>query len=115
MSTRRMLFLLLALIASGSTIVVGRMWLQSQKPAQVVVEAQPEQTVPMVLVAKGNVPAGFFLRPENLRWEHWPEKGIAPSYIVDTKRKLEDYIGAVVRVGLSDGEPITDTRVVRPG
>ncbi|MGH7125678.1 MAG: Flp pilus assembly protein CpaB, partial [Stellaceae bacterium] len=45
----------------------------------------------------------------------WPENGIAPSYVVDTKRKLEDYIGAVVRVGLSDGEPITDTRVVRPG
>jgi pilus assembly protein CpaB len=109
-----MLFLFIALIASGSTIVVGRMWLQSQKPVQVV-EAAPESTVPMVLVAKGNVPTGFFLRPENLKWERWPENGIAPSYVLDTKRKLEDYIGAVVRVGLSDGEPITDTRVVRPG
>ncbi len=114
MSIRRMLFLFIALIASGSTIVVGRMWLQSQKPVQVV-EAAPESTVPMVLVAKGNVPTGFFLRPENLKWERWPENGIAPSYVLDTKRKLEDYIGAVVRVGLSDGEPITDTRVVRPG
>jgi pilus assembly protein CpaB len=110
-----MLFLLVALIASGSTVVVGRMWLQSQKPAAVVVEKAPEATVPMVLVAKGNVPAGFFLRPENLRWEHWPENGMAPSYVLDSKRKLEDYVGAVVRVGLSDGEPITDTRVVRPG
>ncbi len=115
MSLRRMLFLLVALIASGSTVVVGRMWLQSQKPAAVVVEKAPEATVPMVLVAKGNVPAGFFLRPENLRWEHWPENGMAPSYVLDSKRKLEDYVGAVVRVGLSDGEPITDTRVVRPG
>jgi pilus assembly protein CpaB len=110
-----MLFLLVALIASGSTIVVGRMWLQSQKPVQVVAEAPQEAAPPMVLVAKGNVPTGYFLRPENLRWERWPENGIAPSYVVDTKRKLEDYIGAVVRVGLSDGEPITDTRVVRPG
>ena len=115
MSIRRMLFLLIALIASGSTIVVGRMWLQSQKPAQVVAEAAPESTVPMVLVAKGNIPTGFFLRPENLKWERWPDNGIAPSYVLDSKRKLEDYIGAVVRVGLSDGEPITDTRVVRPG
>jgi pilus assembly protein CpaB len=114
MSIRRMLFLLIALIASGSTIVVGRMWLQSQKPTQVV-EVVPEATVPMVLVAKGNIPAGFFLRPENLRWERWPENGIAPSYVTDARRKLEDYVGAVVRVGLSDGEPITDTRVVRPG
>lgn len=115
MSIRRMLFLLVALIASGSTIVVGRMWLQSQKPAPVVAEAQPEVTVPLVLVAKGNIPAGTFLRPENLRWEHWPENGIAPSYVLSTKRTFEDYAGAVVRVGLNDGEPITDARVLKPG
>jgi pilus assembly protein CpaB len=115
MSIRRMLFLLIALIASGSTIVVGRMWLQSQKPAPVVAEAQPEVTVPLVLVAKGNIPAGTFLRPENLRWEHWPENGIAPSYVLSTKRTFEDYAGAVVRVGLNDGEPITDARVLKPG
>jgi pilus assembly protein CpaB len=69
----------------------------------------------MVLVAKGNLPAGFFVRPENLKWERWPENGIAPSYVVNTKRSLEEYVGAVVRVGLNDGEPITDTRVLKPG
>ena len=77
MSLRRILFLFLALIASGSTIVVGRMWLQSQRPATTV--AAPASTAPMVLVAKGNVPAGFFLRPENLRWGRWPENGIGLS------------------------------------
>jgi len=115
MSIRRLLFLFVALIASGSTIIVGRMWLQSQKPVQVVTEAAPEVAPPMVLVAKGNIPAGFFLRPENLRWERWPENGIAPSYILNTKRTLEEYAGAVVRVGLNDGEPITDARVAKPG
>src|SRR5579862_8887654 len=106
MSMRRMLFLLIALIASGSTIVVGRMWLQGQKPAPELAAKAQEAMAPMVLVAKGNIPAGSFLRPDNLRWERWPATGIAPSYVVDSKRKLEDYIGAVVRVGLSDGEPI---------
>jgi pilus assembly protein CpaB len=115
MSLRRILFLLVAVIASGTTVVVGRMWLQSQRPVTVVAEKSPEAKLPMVLVAKGNIPAGFFLRPENLKWEPWPEHGIAPSYVVDSKRKLEDYVGAVVRVGLNDGEPVTDTRVVRPG
>ena len=115
MSLRRILFLLVALIASGSTIVVGRMWLQSQKPVQVVTEAAPEAAPPMVLVAKGNIPAGFFLRPENLKWERWPENGIAPSYVINTKRTLEEYVGAVVRVGLNDGEPVTDARVLKPG
>ena len=73
-----MLFLLIALIASGSTIVVGRMWLQGQKPAPELAAKAQEATAPMVLVAKGNIPAGSFLRPDNLKWERWPATGIAP-------------------------------------
>jgi pilus assembly protein CpaB len=115
MSIRRILFLLVALIASGSTIVVGRMWLQSQRAVQIVAAPAPEAAPPMVLVAKGNIPAGFFLRRENLKWERWPENGIAPGYVVNNKRTLEEFVGAVVRVGLNDGEPLTDTRVLKPG
>jgi pilus assembly protein CpaB len=114
MSPRRVLFLLLALIASGSTIVVGRMWLQSQH-APAIAEKAAEPTGPSVLVAKGNITAGSFIRPENLKWQPWPETGLAPSYVVEGTRPLEAYLGAVARTGLSDGEPITDIRVVKPG
>lgn len=114
MSVRRMLFLLIALIASGSTVVVGRMWVQNQRPPAVA-EKAPEAIGPSVLVAKGNITAGSFLRPENLRWAPWPQGGVAPSYVVEGSRALESFLGAVVRTGLSDGEPITDIRVVKPG
>jgi len=115
MSLRRMIFVLIALVASGSTIVIGRMWLEAQR-AQQVVEKPAEQPVgPSVLVAKGNLPAGTFIRPDSLRWQVWPEANVAASYIVQSKHRLEDYIGAVVRSGIADGEPLTDMRVVRPG
>jgi len=115
MSPRRMLFLLIALVASGSTVMVGRMWLQAERTQKVAEAPAPAKPALAVLVAKGNLPAGSFIRPENLRWQPWPESSLAPSYVVEGRRKIEDYVGAVVRVGLSDGEPLTDIRVVRPG
>ncbi len=114
MSLRRILFLVVALFASASTIVLGRMWLQAER-ASMVADKPADKSATAVLVAKGNIPAGHFVRPENLRWQPWPEGAIAPSYVVSGQHKLEDYVGAVVRIGLSDGEPITDARVVRPG
>lgn len=114
MTLRRIVFLLVALLASASTIVLGRMWLQAER-ASLAAQKPVEKLGLAVLVAKGNLPSGHFVRPENLRWQPWPEGGLAPSYVVSDQHKLEDYVGAVVRVGLADGEPITDTRVVRPG
>jgi pilus assembly protein CpaB len=61
------------------------------------------------------LPTGQFLRPDNLRWQAWPQDGIADDYVTDEKHHLEDFVGAVVRTGLSDGEPVTETRVVHPG
>ena len=118
MSPRRMIFLVLALVAAGSTFFIGQMWMKAQRAA-IVVEQKP--TAPeqnpgtFVLVAKGNLPAGTFIRPENLRWQSWPEDGVSPSYVVQGREPLEKYVGAVVRVGLNDGEPISGTRVVASG
>jgi pilus assembly protein CpaB len=69
----------------------------------------------MVLVAKGALTAGQFVRPENLRWQSWPNDGISPNYMVQGQHSLEEFIGAVVRSTLSDGDPLTATRVVKPG
>ena len=119
MSTRRIIFLVLALVAAGSTFFIGQMWLKAQRAA-LVVEQKPAPTPPelagtFVLVAKGGLPTGTFIRSENLRWQSWPSDGLSPSYVLRGKVAMEDYIGAVVRVGLNDGEPISDTRVVKPG
>jgi pilus assembly protein CpaB len=118
MMVRRLAFLLIALVISIGTVLGARSWIQSQLAAREpapTVAAAPEAPKKMVLVAKTDLPAGQFVRPENLRWQAWPEEGIADNYVVEGQGKLEDFIGAVVRSGLTAGEPIADGRVVRPG
>jgi len=117
MSPRRIIFIAVALLVSGLTMWIGRSYLEAQRKAALEAQRQQpalQQPATMVLVAKGNLAAGQFVRAENLRWQPWPADGIAPSYIVQGQRQLEDFIGAVVRSGLGDGEPVTETRLVRP-
>lgn len=118
MSPRRIVFILIALIASGATIFLGRAWLVAERNARLQVQQQPapvEKPSAMVLVAKGDLHVGQFIRRENLRWQAWPADNIPPSYVIPAQHQLEDYEGAVVRSALGDGEPVTDVRVVRPG
>ncbi len=114
---RRLLFLFLALAVSGGTVVAARSWLQAQLAAREAPPVAVEVVKPAatVLVAKTDLPAGQFVRPENLRWQPWPEDGIAENYIVPDKARLEDFVGAVVRSGIVSGEPVVDGKVVRPG
>jgi len=117
MSPRRIIFIAVALLVSGLTMWLGRSYLEAQRQAALDAQRQApaaQQPSTMILVAKGNLPAGQFVRPENLRWQPWPNDGIAPSYIVQGQRQLEDFIGAVVRSAIGDGEPVTETRLVRP-
>src|SRR5690348_9950652 len=117
MSPRRIIFIAVALLISGLTMWIGRSYLEAQRNAALEAQRQqptPQQPATMVLVAKGTLAAGQFVRPENLRWQAWPADGIAPTYIVQGQRQLEDFVGAVVRSALGDGEPVTETRLVRP-
>lgn len=117
MSPRRIILIAVALLVSGLTMWLGRSYLEAQRLAALEAQRQqpaPQQPSTMVLVAKGSLSAGQFVRPENLRWQPWPADGIAPSYVVQGQRQLEDFVGAVVRSAIGDGEPVTETRLVRP-
>jgi pilus assembly protein CpaB len=117
MSLRRLLLIVMAVLVSAGTAVIGRSWLHAERAAQAepAPPPAPAKPVPMVLVAKTALATGQFVRPENLRWQAWPEDGIATNYVVQGQRALEDFVGAVVRSSLNEGEPIIDGRVVRPG
>ena len=93
-------------------------------------KAEAPKLAPMVevLVASGELVAGQFIKAKHLRWQAWPKKGMAESYFVKgakrpkqtqdgkpSKTAIEDFIGSVVRSRISQGEPITKGRVVRPG
>jgi pilus assembly protein CpaB len=113
MSVRRILFVLIALCVSGTTVLIGRAWLTPREVPQVVAAPVPES--PRVLVAQATLAAGQFVRPENLRWQAWPADGVSGNYVTEDKGHIEDFVGAVVRSALTEGEPITEGRLVRPG
>jgi len=116
MNLRALLFGLLALIAAGATFLGAKSWLDAQRRAMVPVAApKPVVKANMVLVAKQNLPQGTLLQPTHLRWQAWPDETMSESYVLQGKKKLEDFVGAVVRQGIAGGEPVTNARVVFPG
>jgi len=122
MSSKRMVFLLLAVIVAGATAFMARAWLQSERAALMAqaglqqrdVAPPPAQTL-QVLVARNAVHTGQIVKPDDLRWQSWPEGSLAPTYIVEGKRPMSDFVGAVARGSIAPGEPITEGKLVLAG
>lgn len=109
LNMRTMMMVTVALFAAGATALLARGWLNAQRANMGSSQGYE------VLVAKADMPAGRFLRAQDLRWQGWPKGALAPTYIVQGKRKPEEFAGAVVRHSLVAGQPITDATIVRPG
>ncbi len=123
MNSKRVVFLLLAVIVAGLTAFMARAWLQSERAAVMAQaglrhEAAPPAPVAQtlqVLVARNPVHTGQIVKPDDLRWQSWPEGSLAPTYIVEGKRPLSDFVGAVARVPIDAGEPISEGKLVLAG
>ena len=118
MSLRRILLIALAFAMAGGTALVVRSWSDAQR--QPAVAAQPmivieEAPATQILAAARDLPAGTILRPEDLHWQSWPERGLAETYVVRAEGAEQQFVAAVVRRGIAAGEPITTGRVVRQG
>ena len=81
----------------------------------------PASPAAYVLIAADDIPTGTFVKESHLRWQAWPDEPLPDSYIVKPETADSDpiadlnVIGAVVRRGLSAGEPITAGRVIKSG
>ncbi|MGI9492230.1 MAG: Flp pilus assembly protein CpaB [Geminicoccaceae bacterium] len=117
MGPRRIIILLLALVVAGVTAVYARSWVNSQqRPVTVIAAPEPsDHDVSEVLVAEVNIPAGRFIKPQNLRWQAWPSDDLPENYLVKGVVDKDQIVGSVVRRGLVVGQPITDATVVKPG
>lgn len=112
MQKRRLILILVALVIAFGTAQLARSVLR--KPAPKVQQAETVKTT-RVLVAASDLPAGLLIQPDHLEWRDWPE-GSTDGYILESAgRPREDLTGAVVRQGLHAGEPVTDTRLAKPG
>lgn len=101
--------------------IAGATWLivpaLMRQPAAAAVEAPKPAPAARVLVAAQNLPAGTIVKTEHVRWQDWPESGVADGYIVEgkTPEPLKNVISAAVRRGITAGEPITPQRLVQKG
>src|SRR3954467_1653744 len=120
MNSKRMVFLLLAVIVAGATAFMARAWLQGERAAlmaQAGMQREAPATAPtlQVLVARNAVHTGQIVKPDDLRWQSWPEGSLAPTYVLEGKRPLSDFVGAVARGPIAAGEPISEGKLVLAG
>jgi pilus assembly protein CpaB len=119
MNSKRIVFLLLAVIVAGTTAFLARAWLQSERAAIAAQMGGPRQVLAkpavQVLVARNLLRTGQIIKPDDLRWQPWPQVTLPPTYIIEGKRAIADFAGAVARSQFHVGEPIVETEIVTPG
>ena len=125
--TAPIIFLISALSIAGGTALYVKNWIGAERARARVVQPAGQPTAiaaTMVLVAKNTMGAGTFVKPDQLQWKPWPEDGVIEGYIVRTPGgsveeesadKKATFDGAVVRIELAAGQPVTPDRVVHPG
>jgi pilus assembly protein CpaB len=121
MNSKRVVFLLLAVIVAGATAFMARAWLQNERATLVAQLGSQHHEAPVaaptlqVLVARNAIHTGQIVKPDDMRWQSWPQGSLAPTYVVEGKRPLSDFVGAVVRGAIAAGEPITEGKLVLAG
>ena len=113
MNVKSVILIVAALLFAGGTAFVASRLMGTHKPVQTAqVQEAPSKKV---LVAKGNLPAGTFIKEEDVSWQKWPVDGVNDSYLLEGQTDITTIVGAVVRKGIVAGEPITEAQIARPG
>jgi len=70
-----------------------------------------------VLVARTDIGLGQIANDSIFRWQSWPEETVSPAFITRTARPdaMTQLSGSIARAPIMAGEPITQTKLVRPG
>jgi len=107
----------LAVLAIAVLAALAAAWIaaSSIRPQVQEVEAPaPQIATDEVLVAARDLNIGATVSPGDLRWQEWPSEGLPPDYV--TKARTPDAQqrkhGALVRVAVRRGEPVTARKVV---
>ena len=82
MTLRNILVLVVALAIAGLTAVYARSWLASERSAMTATSEPVEINSTHVLVAKRDLGPGTFIKPEDIKWQAWPEDGVIDDYAV---------------------------------
>lgn len=111
--SRRMLLLAVALIVFVGATFFTQSYLSARLAANSANQVA-RATVP-VLVAAQALPTGATVTAPMLRWAPWPVDAAAGLIVASTPDPVAALVGAVVRVAMVAGEPVTAERLVQPG
>lgn len=113
------LFLVLAgaVIAAGTTAVAVVNWMDQWRAALIEEPMPLQQRVELteVLVAARPLPVGTLIKPEDLRWQGWPEDAVANGFMLKTETEPRDLTGTVVRHPVPKGAPLPRASLIEPG
>lgn len=100
------------LAAGGAALLMSR---PAPTPETVVVERKAAVQTRDVLVAAAELPVGNTIKPNELRWQPWPAEYVPAGALTreETGGSLQEFEGAIVRIGLFAGEPIRREKLVR--
>ncbi len=123
MSPVRLIILLVAAVAAVGAVFLVRSVqapaaaTAAENPAPAVASEPVKMPTQQVLVANNPIPIGRFVAAEDLRWQEWPAEAPMQAFLVQEAdpEALEKMIGAVARVELVAGEPVTLAKLVHPG
>ena len=123
MNLARIILIVAAFSVAGVTALLVKNYLQSREAEFAVTGKKPKIEKKLltvrILVADSDLAAGTMVSEKLLRWQIWPNDGLAPEYIVEGKNgtsgKPADFSGWAVRRGIATGEPITRHRLLEPG
>lgn len=121
MNGRFVLFIVLACLIGGGVYYFARMSLPQQ--VSPVVDAGPVAPPPVagtvkIIVVKEDIPAGSLIAQPETKFEFraWPRGSMDDeAYISEGTGKLEDFSGAVVRLGMRSGEPLVRKNIIKRG
>ena len=114
----------LAIAMAGGTVYVVSNFLQAERNKTQVAKKSPKarKQLTYVLVSQSTLQPGAYIRPGNVRWQVWPTGRVSPAYIsrigrptARQRRRVKELEGAVVRLQVPAGQPITDQMYVLPG
>jgi pilus assembly protein CpaB len=110
MKAARLVVLGVAISAGAvAALLAGR----SEKPPEQKVEAPKIETID-VLVAKGDIPMGTALSPQDMQWQAWPPTSNISNAIRKSDRPdaIEKMSGSIARYPFVAGEPIREAKLV---
>ena len=109
MNTARVVVLAVAVVAGGAAAYLA----SGSDPKPVAERPQVETTD--VLVARGDIPMGQTVTPDDLQWQSWPSSSASSSFIrrSDRAEAITQVTGSIARSPFLAGEPIRETKLVK--